>query len=83
MCYSYLYSFRGYINIESRCRTVFARGLFDKLNQRCCGTDKEKIANMVRQLIPIIKKEKVGAVLIYGDTDSDALCIRARYSPCA
>ena len=34
------------------------------------GTDKEKIDNMVRQLIPVLKGEKADAVLIYGDTNS-------------
>lgn len=34
------------------------------------GTDCERIASMVRRLIPIIQKEKADAVLIYGDTNS-------------
>lgn len=33
-------------------------------------TDKEKVDNMVHQLIPIVKEEKADAVLIYGDTNS-------------
>ena len=34
------------------------------------GKDQERIDNMVRQLIPIIQREKADAVLIYGDTNS-------------
>ena len=34
------------------------------------GTAQEQIDSMVRQLIPIIQREKADAVLIYGDTNS-------------
>ena len=34
------------------------------------GTEQERINSMVRQLTPIIQREKADAVLIYGDTNS-------------
>ena len=41
------------------------------------GKNQERIDSMVRQLIPIIQREKADAVLIYGDTNSTLACALA------